>query len=129
MKVPARFEALYDGIIENAGRKTFAGMVAALDEAVGNITGALKEAGLWQDTLFFFNSDNGGPMGSANNFPLRGGKFTYWDGGVRIQAFIHSPRRDIIPASMVGTQWTGLGHTVDLMPTSVPRTLFSKALF
>ena len=47
----------------------------------------------------------------------RGGKFTYWDGGVRIQAFLYSPRRDLIPASMVGAQWTGLAHTVDVMPT------------
>lgn len=46
-----------------------------------------------------------------------GGKFTYWDGGVRIQAFLYSLRRDLIPARMVGAKWAGLAHTVDVMPT------------
>jgi arylsulfatase A-like enzyme len=69
--VPLRFEALYDGVIADPHRKTFAGMVSALDEAVANITHTLDKEGLWQDTLFLFNSDNGGPLGSANNYPLR----------------------------------------------------------
>jgi arylsulfatase A-like enzyme len=117
IEVPARFEALYDGVIVSKGRKTFAGMVSALDEAVDNVTSTLKDVGMWQDTVLLFNSDNGGPLGSANNYPLRGGKFTYWDGGVRIQAFLHTPRVDIIPQSMVGQTWSGLAHTVDIMPT------------
>jgi arylsulfatase A-like enzyme len=117
IEVPERFESLYDGVITDSKRKTFAGMVSALDEAVENITSTLAEVGMWEDTLFLFNSDNGGPLGSANNYPLRGGKFTYWDGGLRIQAFVHSPRLDIIPQSMVGQTWSGLAHTVDIMPT------------
>lgn len=117
VEVPARFEALYDGVITDPTRKTFAGMVSALDEAVANITAALQETGLWADTFLLFSSDNGGPLGSANNYPLRGGKFTYWDGGVRVQSFLYSARRDLIPASMVGSTWAGMGHTVDIMPT------------
>lgn len=48
IEVPLRFEALYDGIIADPHRKTFAGMVSALDEAVANITHTLEEEGLWQ---------------------------------------------------------------------------------
>lgn len=56
IEVPARFESLYDGVIADSHRKTFAGMVSALDEAVANITQTLAEEGLWSDTLFLFNS-------------------------------------------------------------------------
>ena len=48
VEVPLRFEALYDGVITDPHRKTFAGMVSALDEAVANITHTLEEEGLWQ---------------------------------------------------------------------------------
>ena len=40
----------------------YAAMVAVLDDAVRNITGALKETGLWDNTLLIFQSDNGGPV-------------------------------------------------------------------
>ena len=41
---------------------------------------------MWEDTLIVVTSDNGGPMYSdnaANNFPLRGYKFSSWEGGIR----------------------------------------------
>ena len=42
-----------------------------LDVAVTNVTGALKQTGLWDDTLLVFTADNGG-IGLGNNYPLRG---------------------------------------------------------
>ena len=52
-------------------------MVSKLDESVGLVTAALDEAGLLNNTLIIFTTDNGGPaqgfnMNAASNWPLRG---------------------------------------------------------
>lgn len=36
------------------------------------------QVGMWENTFIWFTSDNGGPLPTANNYPLRGGKFTDW---------------------------------------------------
>jgi arylsulfatase A-like enzyme len=60
-------------------RRTFAAMVTAVDDVVGNITESMNRAGLWAETLLVFSTDNGGNLNSGgNNLPLRGGKFTFW---------------------------------------------------
>ena len=56
VEVPPQYEALYDGVIADPHRKTFAGMVSALDEAIGNLTDTLREVGMWENTLLLFNS-------------------------------------------------------------------------
>jgi hypothetical protein len=57
------------------------------------LVSALKARGMWNNTLFLVWSDNGGPIyingsSGANNFPLRGGKVSNWEGGVRTNAFL-----------------------------------------
>ena len=54
-----------------------------------NCTTARHQAGIYEDTFIIFSSDNGGPTNgdegtSSNNFPLRGGKNTIWEGGTRV---------------------------------------------
>jgi hypothetical protein len=52
-------------------------MVCYMDTVIGNLTRAMREMGLWENTLFLCSSDNGGPVQGgqgANNAPLRGGK-------------------------------------------------------
>ena len=67
-------------------------MMAAVDDAVENITQALKDKGMWENTLVVYYSDNGGvaSLGSVNgNF--RGQKGTFFDGGLRVPAFLSGP--------------------------------------
>ena len=47
------------------------------------------------------------------------GKFTNWEGGTRVRAFVASANPAIIPARLRGTQHEGLFHSVDIYPTSV----------
>jgi arylsulfatase A-like enzyme len=64
-------------------------MLAAMDEAVGQIAAAIDEAGMRKNTLFIFSSDNGGPSPGqiTDNGPLRAGKGTLYEGGTRVVAF------------------------------------------
>ncbi len=76
-------------------RQTIAGMLAAVDEAIGKITRQLEEKGLRENTLIIFSSDNGGPApGKATmNTPLRAGKGTIYEGGVRVCSFVNWPNQ------------------------------------
>ena len=80
-------------------RRTYAGMVSAMDEAIGQVVAALEEKGLKQNTLIVFSSDNGGPDPGrvTTNGPLRAGKGTHLRGRypglrVRLLARPHSIR-------------------------------------
>ncbi len=86
-------------------------MISSLDEAMPQLVDALKQKAMWANTIFIVTSDNGGNLGgSGNNAPLRGGKFTFWQGGVRAHAFVVSP---LLPDARAGTTWGGLMHAAD----------------
>lgn len=77
----------------NVARQMVCAMMAVLDDAIGNVTAALAASGMLSDTLIVFTSDNGGPENGdegteSNNYPLRGGKNTLWQGGVRVDGII-----------------------------------------
>tara|TARA_B100000780_G_scaffold236652_1_gene177523 strand:- start:377 stop:1042 length:666 start_codon:yes stop_codon:yes gene_type:complete len=82
--------------ITNKDRKTFAGMLGAMDEAVLNITNALKlrtTDNMYENTIIIVSTDNGAPYYNFNqtamsNYPLRGGKAQLWEGGVRAAGFV-----------------------------------------
>mmetsp|Transcript_28692 Transcript_28692/g.86135 ORF Transcript_28692/g.86135 Transcript_28692/m.86135 type:complete len:491 (-) Transcript_28692:234-1706(-) len=87
-QVPMRYLEPYMHVA-NVQRRNLSGMVSAMDEAAGNVTNSLKAAGMWKDTIFIFSTDNGGPQGDqASNYPLRGGKGSLWQGGVRGIGFV-----------------------------------------
>ena len=94
---------------------TYASATRALDDAVANITGALRAAGMWEDTLLLLTSDNGGDCGlpdqrpsggpagqpgSASNYPLLGRKCTAFEGGTRVAAFVAG---GVVPEARRGT--------------------------
>jgi len=77
--------------INQQERQYYAAMVNLLDDNVGRVVNMLQDAGLWNDTLLVASSDNGGPVGDGyggNNWPLKGGKASNWEGGVRANAFV-----------------------------------------
>ncbi len=94
-------------------RQKLAGMLAAVDEAIGQIEEALKQAGRLENTLIVFSSDNGGPP-PGDNTPLRDFKGSIFEGGVRAAAFATWPGR--IPA---GQRIRQPMHMVDWYPTLI----------
>jgi Sulfatase len=65
--------------------------VRYLDDIFGSTMQAIKDAGQWNNTIVYFTSDNGGPIYTAaamNNYPLRGMKFTPFEGGTRVVQFL-----------------------------------------
>jgi hypothetical protein len=60
--------------------------------------------------VIIFSADNGGAPGTGSNYPLRGCKSTFFEGGVRAVAFVHSP---LLPAAVRGTRREGLIHIAD----------------
>ncbi len=76
----------------------YAGLVEAMDDAVGQVLQTLDELNLEQNTIVIFTSDNGGVASgdayATSNLPLRGGKGYQWEGGIREPYFIKVPWLD-----------------------------------
>merc|ERR1712022_111403 len=85
-------------------------MVNFVDEAIGNVTQLLHSEGLWDNTLIVLHADNGGPIyaegvAGANNYPLKGGKMSNWEGGIRVNAFAAGV---FLPKPVLGTKNEGM---------------------
>jgi arylsulfatase A-like enzyme len=102
--------------IEDPKRRTFAGMLAAADDAVGDVLETLRAHRLEQDTLVFFISDNGGPtqQTTSRNDPLRGYKAQVYEGGIRIPFLVQWPGH--LPAGVTFEQPVS---SLDVLPTAL----------
>jgi len=113
-QVPDEYKKGYEHLKGN--RLQMAGMLTALDEGVGKIVAALEQKGMRENTLFIYSSDNGGvgPNKITSNGPLRDGKGSVYEGGVRGVAFATWKNR--IPAGAVCNEPV---HMVDWYPTLI----------
>jgi arylsulfatase A-like enzyme len=97
------------------GRRTFASVVSAMDDAVGAVLAKLRELKLEDNTLIFFISDNGAPNHGetkSSNRPLRGYKAALLEGGIRVPFIIQWKGR--LPAGQVDDRPV---ITLDVLPT------------
>jgi arylsulfatase A-like enzyme len=95
-------------------RRKYAAMLTAVDDAIGEVVAAVDAAGVRDNTLFIFSSDNGGPEPGrvTDNGPLRAGKATLYEGGVRVAAFATWDGH--VPAGATNDEPM---HAVDWRPT------------
>ncbi|HEX7350046.1 sulfatase-like hydrolase/transferase [Brachybacterium sp.] len=107
------------------GRRETAAMIAALDDAVGEVLRALDESGTRDDTLVLMSSDNGPSRESRNWLDgeeisydggsaggLRGSKGSVFDGGIRVPGILSWPAE--LPC---GTELDQAGMMMDVLPT------------
>lgn len=80
----------------------YAAIVENMDRQVGRVLDTLKELDLEEDTFVIFTSDNGGRVPSATQAPLREGKGTVYEGGLRVPLIIKWPGR--VPAGATTDQ-------------------------
>jgi len=98
----------------NSDRNTLLAMGKRMDEAIGRVVAAVKQAGVWDNTLLFFISDNGGPLAqSANNAPLRGGKHQDYEGGIRVPFLVCWPRQ------LKPGEYQSPVSSLDILPTAL----------
>lgn len=72
--------------IQDTNKRVYYAMISALDDAIGAILDNVKVLGLEENTIIWFISDNGGASytGATENGPLKGGKLTYFEGGINV---------------------------------------------
>jgi arylsulfatase A-like enzyme len=90
-------------------------MLQHLDDGVGRVVETLKQQGVWENTLTFFLTDNGGAKAmNANNAPLRGNKQQNYEGGIR------TPFVVCWPAQIKGGRTIATPvFSLDLLPTAM----------
>lgn len=99
--------------VDPLGRKRYLANLMALDDGIGRILKTLKQTGQRKDTIVVFLSDNGGTINTySNNTPLRGYKYMFGEGGVRIPLIVSWPGS--LPQ---GQKRHGLTSAMDIFPT------------
>lgn len=113
----------------------YAAMVESLDDSIGRVVAHLKRRGLDRDTILVVMSDNGGYLRDSrgamitDNAPLRSGKGSLYEGGIRVPLIIHWP--GVTPAGAVSGEpvvSTDLFYTLaEAIGATLPRSLAAGA--
>lgn len=75
----------------------YGAMIESMDENVGRLLNALKTLKIEENTLVVFFSDNGGVASVSSQLPLRAGKGSYYEGGIRVPCVFKWPGKFIEP--------------------------------
>jgi arylsulfatase len=121
--VPARYRELYDKAdlpgIEEKQREEIAryfGMIANVDDNMARLETFLRASGLRDNTLLVFMTDNGGTSGvRLFNAGMKGGKFSFTEGGHRVPCFIRWPGGQLRPPGDIDE----LTQMQDIFPTAL----------
>ncbi|MCX7005981.1 MAG: sulfatase-like hydrolase/transferase [Kiritimatiellaeota bacterium] len=100
-----------DAKVTDETKRAYAAMVRAMDKNIATILAELDRLGLRENTIVVFTSDNGATK-DGSNLPLKGGKHSIYEGGVRLPTVIHWPREQL-----AGRSWDGLCGALDMFPT------------
>jgi arylsulfatase A-like enzyme len=94
-------------------RAKLVAFIEHMDDGIGKVIESLRESGQYENTLIIFSSDNGGHLPSqANNGPLRDGKQSMYEGGLKVPTAMSWPGK--IPAGSVSDQ---MNLSMDIYPT------------
>jgi len=117
LEAPPEYLSRFPHIREES-RRTLLAMLSAADDGIGRLLAALRESDLDGDTLIFVLSDNGGdPDGNASsNTPLRGGRGTLYEGGIRVPFILRRP------GGPTGIVYDEPISTLDVLPTVLSAT-------
>lgn len=96
-------------------RASLVALIEHMDAGIGRVLAALDRSGQRENTIVVFTSDNGGQTNvGANNGPLRDGKGSMYEGGLRIPGCIQVPGK-----TSAGQSTGAMCATMDLMPTLI----------
>jgi arylsulfatase B len=102
------------GSIDTLGRKRYLANLMALDDSVSRLLKTLEKTGQRENTIIVFLSDNGGTINTcANNTPLRGYKYMFGEGGIRIPIIVSWPAGQV----KQGAKQSALVSSMDVFPT------------
>jgi arylsulfatase A-like enzyme len=111
--------------VEDKTRREYSAMMSAMDDAIGSVLDKLRASNQLENTLIAFISDNGGPtmksttINASQNHPLRGGKRTTLEGGIRVP-FLISWKSKITPATVEHPVIQLDLHTTALSAAGIP---------
>lgn len=112
--------ALCSTLTSEYNRKCVCAEMLEMDRTVGELMETMRVGGMLDNTIVIFSSDNGGPNSGwengSNNAPLRGGKSSLWQGGVKSIGLIQGPAH-LIDAIGHQHQYNGKFHVTDWLPT------------